>query len=74
MSQTEDEIIATAMLLGAEFVQASVEMPKGVAPGAWRCKDDQAGTGYYINKHSAALGFLIRRGFNVNFDGDIVQI
>lgn len=68
MSTTHDEIIATAMLLGAEFVQESfATSPR--PDGKWRCLGT---TRWYLTKQAAALGFMRReRGIEVDFNGDL---
>lgn len=67
MSETPDEIIATAMLLGAEF-ECSTPPPRGLAPGWWRSRGS---TGWYPRKEDAALAHCKRHGFEANFNGDL---
>jgi hypothetical protein len=65
--ETDGEIIATAMLLGAEF--------KKSAHGHWRCQSGgySSPTGWYPQKSDAAIGFLHKRGFRLDFNGNIQE-
>jgi hypothetical protein len=63
--QQGDEIIAAAMLLGAEFKQLG---------RMWQCCDTSGhATGAYYSQSSAAAGYLERRGFYANWAGELVK-
>jgi hypothetical protein len=62
--ETDDEIVATAMLLGAEFEQ----YPRDT-PALWRCQN----TGWHWQKRDGAIAFLHKRGFRLDFNGNIQE-
>jgi hypothetical protein len=61
-----NEIIAAAMLLGAEFKQQS---------NYWTCRSaDGIQTRFYIRADDAAFAFLSHRGFTADSSGQLVKI
>ncbi|WP_454627739.1 hypothetical protein [Bradyrhizobium cenepequi] len=63
-----DEIIATAMLLGAEF---QPQRSHGGSMYWYVFIGTEIWTGLYPQKHDAALRFLMRRGYALDFNGEI---
>jgi len=77
LSETPEEIIATAMLLGCEFANSGAAGSRcGYgAPGRWAyCGSKANAPGWYLHKHDAAISFLHSKGFHLDFNGDIVPI
>ena len=71
--ETDEEIIATAMLLGAEFEKGTAMRDTVRVTHMWRCLDSGRSTGWYHKKTDAAVGFLHKRGFRLDFNGNIQE-
>jgi hypothetical protein len=72
MSESHDEIIATAMLLGAEFVEGATFLLRGKHISQWSTVGSSR---VYTNKLDAALGHLRRvHGVDLNFDGVLTNM
>jgi hypothetical protein len=65
-ADTDDEIIAAALLLGATFTR------EGKWFRAFHAVEGQS-TGIYRYERDAAHKFLLQRGFHTNFYGQLVK-
>jgi hypothetical protein len=68
---TDEEIIAAALLMGATFERTG----QGGHLLRWRCVGANSPffTGNYANERDAAVDYLRRKGYELNFNGQLTK-
>lgn len=73
MSDQDDEIIAAAMLLGAEFETTGSPRDRRLNL-RWIAGGNKVITGSYSSKLDAAHGYLLKLGYHINAAGELQEI